>query len=45
MEWQAVEGLNDAAIISERPKTKPNPSIEVKETLPDGTEFKAVGLT
>ena len=42
MEWQAVAGLQSANLISERPKTNPNPSIEVQEQLPDGTEFKAV---
>ena len=42
MDWQAVAGLNDGALLSERPKAKPNPAIEVRECLPDGTEFKAV---
>jgi hypothetical protein len=42
MEWQAVAGLDSASLISERPKSKPNPSIEVRSILPDGTEFKAV---
>jgi hypothetical protein len=42
MEWQAVAALQEAKLISERPKTKPNASIEVREQLPDGTEFKAV---
>jgi hypothetical protein len=42
MEWQAVASLDSARLISERPKTKPNPSIEVRAILPDGTEFKAV---
>jgi hypothetical protein len=42
MEWQAVAGLESAALISERPRTKPHPSIEVRECLPDGTEFTAV---
>jgi hypothetical protein len=42
MEWQAVVGLEDGELMAERPRAKPNPSIEVRETLPDGTEFKAV---
>ena len=42
MEWQAVAGLPAAELISERPRTKPNPSVEVREQLPDGTEIKAV---
>jgi len=28
--------------IVERPDASPNPAVEVRETLPDGTEFKAV---
>jgi hypothetical protein len=42
MEWQAVAGLEDGELILERPNDKPNPAIEVREILPDGTEFKAV---
>ena len=42
MEWQAVTGLETGALIAERSRANPNPAIEVKETLPDGTEFKAV---
>jgi hypothetical protein len=42
MEWQAVAGLEDGKLIIERSDAKPNPAIEVEETLPDGTDFKAV---
>jgi hypothetical protein len=42
MEWQAVAGLQDGVLIVERPDATPNPAIEVRESLPDGTEFKAV---
>ncbi len=42
MEWQAVEWLEDGTLIVERPGAAPNPTIEVSELLPDGTEFKAV---
>lgn len=42
MEWQAVAGFDDGELMVERLKAKPNPAIEVKETLPDGIEFKAV---
>jgi hypothetical protein len=42
MEWQAVAGLEDGELIEERPDATPNPAVEVRETLPDGTEFKAV---
>lgn len=42
MEWQAVAGLEDGELIAERPGAAPNPTVEVRESLPDGTEFKAV---
>ena len=42
MEWQAVAGLDDGELMLERPDASPNPAMEVRETLPDGTEFKAV---
>lgn len=42
MEWQAVAGIEDGHLVVERPDAKPNPSVEVRECLPDGTEFKAV---
>ena len=42
MEWQAVVGLADCELIAEWPKADPNPAVEVGESLPDGTEFKAV---
>ena len=42
MEWQAVAGLEDGALIIERLDALPNPAVEVLEELPDGTEFKAV---
>jgi hypothetical protein len=42
LEWQAVVGLEDCELIEERPEADPNPCIEVREYLPDGTEFKAV---
>jgi hypothetical protein len=42
MEWQAVVGLDDGELLVERPDASPNPAVEVREVLPDGTEFKAV---
>jgi hypothetical protein len=42
MEWQAVAGVVDGKLIVERPRAKPNAAVEILETLPDGTEFKAV---
>lgn len=42
MEWQVVAGIEDGELIAERPDAMPNPAIEVRESLPDGTEYKAV---
>jgi hypothetical protein len=42
LEWQAVLGLEDSKLMCERADDKPNPAVEVRERLPDGTEFKAV---
>jgi len=42
MDWQAVAGMDDGLCIVENPNREPNPTIEVEETMPDGTEFKAV---
>ncbi len=42
MEWQVVAALEDSELIVERLNATPNPAVEVRECLPDGTEFKAV---
>lgn len=42
MEWQAVAALDDGELIVEKPNAQPDPAVEVKETLPDGTDFKAI---
>ena len=42
MEWQVVVGLEDGELMVERPDTIPNPTVDVRECLPDGKEFKAV---
>ena len=42
MEWQAVAGLDDGTLMAERTDAMPNPAVEVEESLPDGTQFKAV---
>jgi len=41
-EWQVVAGLEHGELIVERSDSNPNPAIEVREFLADGTEFKAV---
>jgi hypothetical protein len=42
LEWQAAAGMADGVLLVERPRDKPNPAVEVRESLPDGTEVKAV---
>ena len=42
MEWQVVAGLEDGELMAERPDATPNPAVEVRESLPDGTDVKAV---
>ncbi len=42
MEWQAVSGIYDGQLITERPKAKPNPTVEIRVCLPDGTEIMTV---
>ena len=42
MEWQVVAGLDGGVLVLEKPNATPNPAVEVRETLPDGTEVKAV---
>ncbi len=42
MEWQVVTRLEDGELIADRPDATPNPAVEVRQSLPDGTEFKAV---
>lgn len=41
-QWHAAGGLAEGRLIQERPQTKPNPSVEVDQALPDGTRVKAV---
>jgi hypothetical protein len=42
LEWQAIAGLADGRLLVERADATPNPVVEVREELPDGTDFKAV---
>jgi hypothetical protein len=42
LEWQVVDGIERGALISERSNSLPNPSVEISQELPDGTEIKAV---
>ncbi len=42
LEWQVVDGIERGSLIIERPDDVPNPAIEVRQLLADGTEIKAV---
>lgn len=42
LEWQGVDGLDDGTLLIERPDASPNPAIEVRQSLADGTIVKAV---
>lgn len=42
MEWQVIAGLDDGELIAERLDAIPNPVVEVRESLVDGTEIKFV---
>jgi hypothetical protein len=42
IEWQIVAGMADGELLLERPFDDPNPAVEVRVSLPDGTEVKAV---
>lgn len=41
-DWQVVAGLENAELIRERPRSKPNPSIIVRQVLTDGSEVEVV---
>jgi len=40
--WQILESVAHARLLNERPRTKPNPTVELEQTLPDGVPIKAV---
>ena len=42
LEWQIVDGMESARLLSERTSSLPNPSIEVMQGLADGTDVKVV---
>ena len=41
-DWQLVAGLENADLVRERPASKPNPSVVVRQILADGTEVEVV---
>lgn len=42
LEWQVIDGIERGTLIAEDPDGQPNPSIEVRQTLADGIEIKAI---
>jgi hypothetical protein len=42
MEWQVVAGTADGKLVVERPHDVPNPCVELRQTLPDGTDIKVI---
>jgi hypothetical protein len=40
--WQIISQIEQATFINERPKASPNPVVEVRQHLADGTPVKAV---
>ena len=40
--WQIIDGVETSRLLSERPQTKPNPTVELEQLLPDGAACKAV---
>lgn len=40
--WQLVAGFDDAGLVRERPRSKPHPSVVVREELADGSEVEAI---
>lgn len=42
MEWQASAGADAGELVAVCPDAEPNPTVELRQSLPDGTEFKAV---
>ena len=41
-DWQLIAGLDDAELVRERPASKPNPSVVVRQTLDDGSEVEVI---
>jgi hypothetical protein len=42
LEWQVVDGVDNAVLLVERPNDLPNPAVETRQVLSDGTEVKVV---
>ena len=40
--WQLVAGIEDADLVRERPRSKPNPSVVLRQQLADGSEVETI---
>ena len=40
--WQLVAGIEDAELVRERPRSKPNPSVVLRQQLVDGSDIEAI---
>jgi hypothetical protein len=40
--WQLVAGIENATMLRERPRSKPNPSIVLEQQLADGSVVEAI---
>ena len=40
--WQLVGGIEDAELLRERPRSKPNPSVVLRQQLADGSEVETI---
>jgi hypothetical protein len=42
VQWQVIDGITQAVLLSERPNTLPNPTVELQQQLADGATIKVV---
>lgn len=42
LEWQIVDGIDEAILLAEHLDDRPNPAVETRQVLADGTDVKAV---
>jgi hypothetical protein len=40
--WQLAAGIEDAELVRERPRSKPNSSVVVRQELADGSDVEAI---
>jgi hypothetical protein len=40
--WQLVAGIEDAQLVRERPRSKPHPSVVLRQQLADGSEAEVI---